>query len=475
MVKLNDFLKLRYAFLVILVFFLGLSLGLVRSGNVGADTDGIYDKLKVFTDVLSIIQKDYVDEEKTRGETLVYGAVDGMLGTLDPHSSFMPPEVFKEAQLDTRGKFEGLGIEIEMSEGILTVVAPIEGTPAFHAGIKPGDQILKINGEPTKKMSLLQTVQKLRGPRGTEVTITVMREEFSKPKDFTITRGVIPILSVRSEIPENGYGYIRIRQFSERTDREFQDALEKWRETTKGPQKGLILDLRNNPGGLLDQAVKVADHFVESGVIVSIRGRLPSSRATYTAHSKKTEMGYPIVVLVNNGSASGSEIVAGALQDQDKAVIIGAQTFGKATVQTLYPLRDGSGLRLTTGRYFTPKGRDIQAGGIEPDVFVSPLKEEDLGEEEVKDEPRRFLEKDLEGHLEPTGEPTTDVEKTSRNPELQKFVDALKIEVGDQETDTQKSIALEMLKNWKTVQGYLQRANAQSPPKKTSEKPEEEA
>jgi len=465
--KLNDFLRVRYASLVIVVFLLGLSLGLVKSRKVGAVTDGVYENLKVFTDVLSIVQKDYVDEEKTDSEGLVYGAVNGMLSTLDPHSSFMPPEVFKEAQMDTKGKFEGLGIEIEMREGVLTVVAPIEATPAWDAGIKPKDQILKIDGEPTKKMSLMETVQKLRGPKGTKVTVTIMREEFDRPRDFTITRGVIPIMSVRSEIPEDGYGYIRIRQFSERTDREFRESLDKWQKSTEGPIKGLVLDLRDNPGGLLDQAVKVADRFIDSGVIVSIRGRLPSSRATYTAHSKKTEEDYPMVVLVSNGSASGSEIVAGALQDYQRAVIIGTQTFGKATVQTLYPLRDGSGLRLTTGRYFTPNGRDIQAGGIEPDVFLPPFKsayieDEEEEEEEGKEQIRQFLEKDLEGHLEPVEEQEAEVERKIDNPELEEFINALKGKLEDEETDGQKFIALEILKDWKTFQAHLQKAERTS-------------
>jgi carboxyl-terminal processing protease len=460
--KLNDFLRVRYASLVIVVFLLGLSLGLVKSRKVGAVTDGVYENLKVFTDVLSIIQKDYVDEDKTDSEGLVYGAVNGMLSTLDPHSSFMPPEIFKEAQMDTKGKFEGLGIEIEMREGVLTVVAPIEATPAWDAGIKPKDQILKIDGEPTKKMSLMETVRKLRGPKGTKVTVTIMREEFDRPRDFTITRGVIPIMSVRSEIPEDGYGYIRIRQFSERTDREFRESLDKWQKSTEGPIKGLVLDLRDNPGGLLDQAVKVADRFIDSGVIVSIRGRLPSSRATYTAHSKKTEEDYPMVVLVSNGSASGSEIVAGALQDYQRAVIIGTQTFGKATVQTLYPLRDGSGLRLTTGRYFTPNGRDIQAGGIEPDVFLPPFKIEDEEEEGGKEQIRQFLEKDLEGHLEPVEEQEPEVERKIDNPELEEFINALKGKLKDEETDGQKFIALEILKDWSTFQAHLQKAERTS-------------
>ncbi len=455
MVKSRISFRPKYVFLVVLVFFLGLSLGMAKSGKVGAVTDDIYANLKVFSDVLSIIQKDYVDVEKTESQELVYGGIQGMLGTLDPHSSFMPPDLFRETQVDTKGKFEGLGIQIEMREGILTVVAPIEGTPAWKAGIKPEDQILKINGESTKNMTLLETVHRLRGPKGTKVTITIMRKGYKSPEDFTITRGVIPIVSVRSETPENGFKYIRVSQFSEETDGAFKKTLEDWKASAKGPQKGLILDLRNNPGGLLDQAVKVADNFIDSGVIVSIKGRLPASKATYTARAKGTEEGYPIVVLVSNGSASGSEIVAGALQDHHRAVIMGTKTFGKASVQTLYPLRDGSGLRLTTGRYFTPNGRDIQADGIEPDVVLPPFSAKEESRAEGETAPRQFLEKDLEGHLEPTEEEKPDSEKRPKNPELERFIDALKTKMSDEEVDGQKWIALEVLKDWSTFQAYL--------------------
>ncbi len=462
MVKWKESLRLKVAFVVVLVFLLGLSLGTVKGRKVGATTDVIYKSLKVFTDVLSIVQKDYVDAEKTESEELVYGAIKGMLTTLDPHSSFMPPDVFKEAQVDTKGKFEGLGIQIEMKEGILTVVAPIEGTPAWKAGIKPKDQILMIDGEPTKKMTLFETVHRLRGPKGTSVTITIMRKGFERPKAFTITRGVIPILSVRSEISDDGYSYIRVSQFSERTDQEFEEALRKWKASTPGPPKGLILDLRDNPGGLLEQAVRVADSFVESGVIVSIRGRLPSSRNTFPAHAQGTEETYPIVVLVSSGSASGSEIVAGALQDHQRAVIIGTQTFGKATVQTLYPLRDGSGLRLTTGRYFTPNGRDIQAEGIEPDIFLPPFPTGEGQEGEGEEKPQHFLEKDLEGHLEPIKEETADEKAKRENPELEAFIKTLKAKTQAEEIDGQKFVAFEILKNWKTFQTLLQRGEGAS-------------
>jgi carboxyl-terminal processing protease len=459
MLRWKQSLTLKLVFLVILVFLLGLSLGIVKTYNVGAGTD-VYENLKVFTDVLSIVQRDYV--ENTQNGDLVYGAIKGMLATLDPHSSFMPPEVFKETQEETKGVFEGLGIEIEMKDGILTVVAPIEDTPAWKAGIKAKDQILKINGESTKQMTLPETVNKLRGPRGSTVTVSIMREGFEKPKDFVITRSLISVASVRSDVPENGYGYIRIRQFSERTDQEFQKAIKEVEESSKGSLKGLVLDLRDNPGGLLDQAVKIADQFIDSGVIVAIKGRIPSSKATYMAHSG-TKRNYPVIVLVSTGSASGSEIVAGALQDHHRAVILGTQTFGKASVQTLYPLRDGSGLRLTTGRYYTPSGRDIQAEGIMPDIVLPPFNKEEDKEQKTgkQSQPQYPLEKDLERHLKPVeqgpGNQKADAKMKPMNPELEKFLNGLKAKVKDKEVDGQKIVALEILKNWKTFQSYYQK------------------
>lgn len=373
--------------------------------------------------------------EETKSKDLIYGAIKGMLETLDPHSGFMPPNVFKEMQEETKGRFEGLGMEVTIKEGILTVISPIEDTPAFKAGILAGDQILKINGELTKNLTLMESVKRLRGPKGSKVTITIMREGFTKPQDFTLVRDVIPIRSVRYELLEKSYGYIRLTQFQEKTDSEFDKALKALEEEGKGNLKGLILDLRNNPGGLLDQAVKVADHFLESGIIVSIGGRKEEQKQKWVAHPEGTIPRYPLVVLVNGGSASGSEIVAGAIQDHGRGIIVGTQTFGKGSVQTIIPLKDGSGLRLTTARYYTPNGRSIQAKGITPDIIVKPTRPEEEKEETL---PHPLMEKDLERHL---------IEFEKRAPKEKE--EAKKEEAKEKKpVDQQLERALELLKSW---------------------------
>jgi carboxyl-terminal processing protease len=365
---------LKIIFLIVLVFLLGVTIGLGRSDKSPAPSNNVYEDLKVFTEVIGLLQKEYVEDTKSRD--LVYGAIKGMLETLDPHSAFMPPEVYKEMQEETKGRFEGLGIEITLKDGILTVVTPIEGTPAFKAGILAGDLIVKIDGEPTKNLTLMDSVKRLRGPKGTKVTITIMREGFSKPKEVPLTREVIPVRSVRYELMDKHYGYIRLSHFQEKTDSEFGKAIKALEEENKGPLKGLILDLRNNPGGLLDQAVKVSDRFIDSGVIVSIDGRREEQKMKFYAHAQGTMPRYPLVVLVNNGSASGAEIVAGAVQDLNRGLLVGTKTFGKGSVQTIFPLKDGSGLRLTTAKYYTPNGRSIHNKGITPDIVVEPPKPE---------------------------------------------------------------------------------------------------
>jgi carboxyl-terminal processing protease len=365
---------LKIIFLIVLVFLLGVTIGLGRSDKSPAPSNNVYEDLKVFTEVIGLLQKEYVEDTKSRD--LVYGAIKGMLETLDPHSAFMPPEVYKEMQEETKGRFEGLGIEITLKDGILTVVSPIEGTPASKAGILAGDLIVKIDGEPTKNLTLMDSVKRLRGPKGSKVTITIMREGFAKPKDVPLTRDVIPVRSVRYELMDKHYGYIRLSHFQEKTDSEFGKAIKALEEESKGPLKGLILDLRNNPGGLLDQAVKVSDRFIDSGVIVSIDGRREEQKMKFYAHAQGTMPHYPLVVLINNGSASGAEIVAGAVQDLNRGVLVGTQTFGKGSVQTIFPLKDGSGLRLTTAKYYTPNGRSIHNKGITPDIVVEPPKPE---------------------------------------------------------------------------------------------------
>jgi carboxyl-terminal processing protease len=423
----------KMASVIFAVFLIGVLIGSGQSQKVSALSNNMYEDLKVFTDVIGLIQKDYVEE--TKSNDLIQGAIKGMLETLDPHSSYMPPTMFKEMQEETKGRFEGLGIEITLKDGILTVVSPIEGTPAFKAGVLAGDQIIKIDGETTKNFTLVDSVKRLRGPRGTKVMITIIREGLPKPKDFTLVREVIPVRSVRHELLEKNYGYVRISQFQEKTDSDFEKAMKALEEESKGALKGLVLDLRNNPGGLLDQAVKISDHFIDSGIIVSIDGRREEAKQKWPAHPDGTATRYPLIVLVNGGSASGAEIVAGAIQDHGRGILVGTQTFGKGSVQTIIPLKDGSGLRLTTARYYTPSGRSIQAKGIVPDIIVKPSRPE---EEKEGVTPKFPAEKDLERHL-------MDAEKGGpKEKEKPKKEDVKE----KKPVDHQLERALELLKSW---------------------------
>lgn len=384
----------RTIVLILMAFFAGLVInnnGFRWVLALPKDASDKYEKLKIFTDVLAYVERNYVEPVNT--EKLIYGAIQGMIQSLDAHSSFMTADVFKELQVETKGSFEGLGIEITIKDGVLTVVSPIDDTPAFKAGLKAGDQILKIEKESTKDMPLMEAIKRLRGPKGTKVTLTIMRKGWTEPKEITITRDVIPIASVKYEKLPDGLGYIRIKSFQETTSQDLEKAL---RELEKAPGglRGLLLDLRNNPGGLLPQAIEVADKFIYDGLIVYTEGR--QERKEYRAHPEGTRKDFPMVVLVNGGSASASEIVAGALQDHGRAILLGSQTFGKGSVQSIYgPLEDGSGVRLTVAFYYTPKGRIIQAKGITPDVRV----EED--EWEYKPSSKKVVrEKDLSRHLE---------------------------------------------------------------------------
>jgi carboxyl-terminal processing protease len=327
-------------------------------------------KLKVFAQAMALIEEQYAEPKTTKD--LVYGAIQGAVATLDPHSSFMTQEEFKELQIETKGLFSGIGIEIALKDEVLTVVSPIEGTPAYQMGIRAGDQIVKINGTPTKNTSLTQAVKLIRGPKGTKVTLTINREGFPHPKDFVITREIIPIRSVKARIMNNGIGYVRVTNFQDSTDSDLHGYLRKMKQRLK-PFRGLILDLRNDPGGLLEQAVRVSDEFLNSGLIVYTEGRSKQQTMRFYARTGITSSKFaniPMVVLINEGSASASEIVAGAMKDQKRALIVGTKSFGKGSVQTIIPLEDGSALRLTTALYYTPSGVTINDKGIVPDVIV---------------------------------------------------------------------------------------------------------
>ena len=353
---------------LLLIITLSLGGGVASKGN---DTAATYENLRLFTEVLSIVQSQYVDEVPPKD--IIYNAIKGTLRGLDPHSSFLDPEMYREMQVETSGSFGGLGIEITLRDDVLTVVAPIEGTPAYRAGIQPGDRILKIEGLTTKDMQLSDAVKRMRGKPGSKITISIVREGWTEPKDFLITREQIRVQSVRANQLEPGIEYIKLRQFQEQTANDLETSLDKY--VKEGKIQGLVLDLRNNPGGLLTSAVEVTEKFLEAGkLVVYTEGRVRNQNMRFSSNAKRVFTDFPIVVLVNQGSASASEIVAGALQDWGRAVVIGNQSFGKGSVQTIIPLSDGSGLRLTTAKYFTPKGRSIHGKGITPDIIVDAPK-----------------------------------------------------------------------------------------------------
>jgi carboxyl-terminal processing protease len=451
----------RLNFRFLLGFFAGslaAALLVLATAGAGSLASTRYEDLSLFSDVLRLVRNNYVEPVDER--KLIRGAVRGMLQELDPHSSYLDPEAHKEMQIDTSGEFHGLGIEISKERtGFVIVVSPIEGTPAWRAGIRARDQIVAICPtdppedwtEPchsTKTMDLHEAVRLMRGPKGTEITIRVFREGFERPEAFTISRDVVKVASVEGRMLEDGYAYVRVRSFQERTARDLGRVLEELRQENGGEFDGFVLDLRDNPGGLLDQAVKVADMWLDGGLIVYTQGRVESQQQEYEARSNG-EGQYPLVVLVNAGSASASEIVAGALQDHHRALLLGGETFGKGSVQTVYPLEDHSGLRLTTALYFTPSGRSIQEVGIEPDIPVDPqpfrVSEEEGGGTQ------RFREEDLEGHF--TQEEAVPDSEGDSDPEE----DA----AADRADDVQLARALEVLKSW-TYFDRLRKARAES-------------
>ena len=434
--------------MVIAVVFWTVGNGFYR--DLSAKSEEAYEELKVFSDVIELIEREYVDEVDTK--ELIQKAIQGMVHSLDPHSSLLPLDDFQDLQIDTKGKFTGIGIHITMQDGFVTVISPIEDTPAYKAGIKARDRIIKVDGKSTR--DLRKAVNMMRGPKGTKVVVTILREGVKKPLEFELVRDVIPIQSVKSFDMKPGYGYIRLSNFTGTTTAELLKALEQM-EAAEVPLKGLILDLRNNGGGLLNQSIKVADLFLDEGAILSIKGRNNKNTKVFNATRSSVERNYPLVVLINGGSASASEIVAGALQDHKRALILGTTSFGKGSVQTVETLRDGSGLKLTIARYYTPNDRSIQAKGIVPDIY---LKHRRLDPKEMSRKEEGLLkEKDLENHLE--AEPTKDSvpesetqeekekrEKDSRMRDAELRIGPLTLEV--LESDNQVMRALEMLEGY---------------------------
>jgi carboxyl-terminal processing protease len=416
-------------------------------GNLAAKDDETYEGLKIFADVIQLIEKEYVDEVDSK--QLIQNAIQGMVQSLDPHSSLLPPDAFEDLQIDTKGKFTGIGIHITMKDGFVTVITPIEDTPAFKAGIKPLDRIIKVDDQPIK--DLRQAVNMMRGPRGTKVKVSIMREGLKEPIDFELIRDDIPIISVKDLNLRSGYSYIRLSQFSGSTSEELEEKLKEI-ESGKVPIKGLILDLRNNGGGLLNSAIEVSDLFLEEGKILSIRGRNKKSTKEYMATPNSVNRDYPMVVLINGATASASEIVAGALQDQNRALILGTPSFGKGSVQTVETLRDGSGLKLTIARYYTPSGRSIQAKGIEPDIILKyrQINPEDLLEEGL------LKEKDLANHLEAEPEKNKNSKSNTqkskpKTPETDFTIGPLSLE--QLQTDNQVMRALEILNSYEIFKG----------------------
>ncbi|WP_224981808.1 S41 family peptidase [Geomonas agri] len=416
--------------------------------------------ISMFKEVVDIVKESYVD--KVDDKKLMTGAINGMLAALDPHSTYLPVTEYSEMKVHMAGAFGGVGIELDMRNGKLMVNAPIEDTPAFRAGILAGDHIFQIDGKPTKDLPINECVSRMRGTPGTQVTLTIVREGAAKPLTFRLTRAIIKTKSLKARLLEPGYGYVRIAEFQERTGEDFDKALKTLAADNGAPLSGLILDLRYNPGGLVDQAYRVADRFIGEGLsngdIVTTKGRDAASVQTLTATIGEKEPKYPMVVLINGGSASASEIVAGALQDHKRAVIMGTQSFGKGSVQSVMTLNNGDGLKLTTALYYTPSGRSIQAKGITPDIvvdFAKPVAAKKETDPEIR-------EQDLDGHMQGAQETTPGAPETKPvpatkpaapptpgHPPLLPKVNGVGKEPSEQELlqrDNQLSRALELIK-----------------------------
>jgi carboxyl-terminal processing protease len=389
----------RNTLILLLGLLAGLSLaigqGVMAEKAANSPNAGLpLESVRTLSEVFDKIKQNYVEEVDDK--TLLNDAVSGMVSSLDPHSSYLDEKSFEELRVGTTGEFGGLGIVVGMEDGFVKVVSPIDDTPAQRAGVQSGDLIIRLDDKPVKGMGLDEAVKIMRGKPGTDITLTVVRKGEDKPLKFTITRDRIRVKSVKSKLLEPGYAYVRISQFQERTGKDLRKAISKMKKESKGKLKGLVLDLRNNPGGLLDSAVSVSDAFLNKGVIVSIKGRTEDSKISQSATPGDIMNGAPIVVLVNEGSASASEIVAGALQDHKRAIIMGELTFGKGSVQTVIPIGTNTALKLTTARYYTPSGNSIQAEGIKPDIDLDNIKVAKKENNDIK----ALSEADLTGHLE---------------------------------------------------------------------------
>ncbi|RJQ49176.1 MAG: S41 family peptidase [Gammaproteobacteria bacterium] len=430
----------------LLVLLLGAALGV--SISLGASVfaqreearSGLpLDELRTFTDIFGKIKSDYV--EPVEDKMLLVNAIRGMLSGLDPHSSYLDAEEFKDLQAGTTGEFGGLGLEVGMEDGFVKVIAPIDDTPASRGGILAGDLIIRLDDTPVQGMPLNEAVKLMRGPAGSSITLTIIRKGEEKPLKITLTRAVIKVKSVKSQTLEPGFGYLRVSQFQSQTGDNLIEAVKKLKQENGGKLKGMVLDLRNNPGGVLNAAVAVSDAFLESGLIVYTEGRIKDSQLKYSATSEDVLKGAPLVVLVNGGSASASEIVAGALQDHKRAVVMGGKTFGKGSVQTILPMTNDTALKLTTARYFTPNGRSIQAEGIVPDIVLADVKLTLTEKSDV--EPLK--EADLKRHLT-NGKPSNG-DKPSAAPGADSTRESLI------STDYQLYEALNLLKGLTTLQG----------------------
>jgi len=472
----NNFLSVfSLLLLFFILIFLVIPVTAKDDNNSKLSNINQYEKLKIFSEVLSLINSSYV--EKVDSNDLIEGAIHGLVKILDPHSSYMPVKVYKEMKIQTTGKFGGLGIEVSIRNGVLTVISPIEGTPAFEAGIEPLDKIIKIEDESTLDMTLSDAVSLLRGKIGTAVNITIFREKLKAPLLVKIVRAVVTVESVKKKIYNNSIGYIKIKSFSKNTSSDLDKALSYLRE--KNVTK-LILDVRNNPGGLLNQAVEVSDRFLKNeSLIVYTKGKTEEQNMSFRSHDKSSHIDYPMIILVNGGSASASEIVAGALQDLGRAIILGTNTFGKGSVQTIIPLSDGSALRLTTARYFTPGGKIIQENGIIPDIVIEnkqviKIKENNVNNKSKKptdkEKIRRFLrERDLKKHLKGK----SSIGETGKE-ELDKSVKdemSKKKKNSDLEKDSQLRHAVSLLSGWDImVNGAVKKKNVVKPIQSYSQK-----